>query len=133
MLILFSKMIMRNLFLFSPLLALLLIAFKDDPCSILKKGKFKYLDGDDTSSYFEVNGDKHIEYYQNGKYYIKSKLEWLGNCVYQLTMTEKTLPDFPYTSGDKLKVEVLNIKNDTIYYTASVKGNVWQGRVLLMK
>src|SRR5215208_4865150 len=88
-------------------------------CSILKQGKFKYLDAEDKTAYLEIKDNKQVEYYQSGKYYIKSDIEWVSACVYELTLTEKTLPDITFKEGDKLTMEVEKIKNDTIYYTGT--------------
>ena len=110
-----------------------LFSFTDPPCSILKKGKFKYLDVKDKTAYLEIKDNKLVEYYQSGKYFVKSDIKWLSACVYEATMTQKTLPDNPYKAGDKLKVEVQKIKNDTIFYKGTIKGSVWQGKMLVMK
>src|ERR1044071_3201063 len=101
---------MRKRFLFVAILpgfiTFAMFSVIDPPCSILKKGKFKYLDVTDKTAYLEIKDNKQVEYYQAGKYYIKSNIKWLSDCVYELTMTKKTLPGNSYKAGDKLKMEV---------------------------
>jgi len=106
---------------------------KNGDCSILRNGKFKYIDGEDTTAYVVIHNNSHIEYFNMGKYYIKSKLDWVNDCEYNMTMTKITLPEFPYHPGDIMNVKVNKIANDTVYYTATVKGKQMTGRFLIMK
>jgi len=99
----------------------------------MKKGKFKYLDHNDKTAFFEVNGNKEVEYYQNKKYYVKSDIKWLSDCVYELSLTAATLPKLQFRPGDKLKVEILSIRNDTITYKASSQFKAWMGKLKVMK
>ena len=128
---------MRKRIVFVSVLASLisigLLSLTDPPCSILKKGKFKYLGVQDKTAYLEIKDNKLVEYYQSGKYVVKSDIKWISDCIYEATMTQKTLPDNPYKAGDKLRVEVQKIKNDTIYYRGTIKGNVWVGKMVVMK
>ncbi len=102
-------------------------------CSILKHGKFKYIDIEDTSAYVIINNTKHIEYHNNNKYYIKSDIKWLSDCEYEMTMTEITIPNFPFKPGDLMNVKVNKIENEVIYYTSTVNGSSWPGRFKIIK
>lgn len=53
-----------------------------------------------------IKGKNHIEYHDNGKYIIKSKLDWVSDCEYNMTMTKITIPDFPYAIGEVMNVKV---------------------------
>ena len=99
-------------------------------CSIMRHGSFKYLDIEDTTAYFKLDGENHIEYHQGGRYYIKSIIKWLNDCQYEMKMTENTIPDFPFKPGDVMIVTIVRIKNNVIHYISEVKGNKWKGRVL---
>ena len=101
-------------------------------CDVLKNGTFKYLDVEDTSAYIVINGTEHTEYHNNGKYYIKSKLRWTNDCEFIMTMTEITIPDFTLHPGDKMKVEVIRIKGEIIYYNATVNDRKWPGRLKII-
>jgi hypothetical protein len=101
-------------------------------CSVLKHGQFKYLDIEDTSAYVVINGASHIEYHNNGKYYIKSKLKWINDCEYIMTMTEITIPNFPFYPGDKMKVVVTKIEDGIIYYNSIIGDRKWPGRLRII-
>lgn len=97
-------------------------------CSFLRKSTLKYLDADDTTSFVVINDTTHIEYHQNKKFFIKSNIEWLSDCEWEMTMTEVTIPGFPFGAGDKMHVKVNKIEGGIIFYTATVKNTSWPGR-----
>ncbi len=102
-------------------------------CRILKNGKFKYLDVEDTSGYIIIKDTFHIEYHNNNKFYIKSKLTWLTDCSYLMTMTEITIPDFPFHPGDKMEVDVTKIENGIVYYNSIINNSVYPGRLQIIE
>ena len=102
-------------------------------CSDLKKGTFKYLDIEDTTAYFELDKESHIEYHSNGKYYIKSKIKWINDCQYEMKMLSNTIPDFPFKPGAVMIVTIDKIESEIIYYTSEVKGESWKGRLVKLK
>jgi hypothetical protein len=101
-----------------------------DSCSILKQGKFKYLDIEDTTAYFVIDKEDHTEYHNGGKYFIKSRLKWINDCQYEMTMLKNTIPDFPFKPGDVMTVTINKVEGDIIYYTSEVKEYKWDGRLL---
>jgi hypothetical protein len=112
----------------SVMIALLLLFAKDSfgqegnkmDCTILRNGKFKYLNFDqDTSAYVVINNENHIE--------------WVNDCEYNMTMTKITLPNFPYHPGDIMNVKVYKIEDGIIYYTSTVKGVSWKGKFKIIK
>lgn len=111
------------------LVALLLVssAFSQPDCSALKKGKFQYVD--QPSSWFIIDGNKHTEYLENGKYYIQSTLKWNTDCTYTTTLKKSTVPDFPYKPGDEMKVTFTRSDEGVIYFAAELKGEKSEGRV----
>lgn len=102
-------------------------------CAILKKGKFLYLDADDKTAYIEMNGNYQIEKSKKTPYYIESSVEWVDSCTYIMTMTKITIPNFPFSPGDKMKVSITRIDADIIYYTSFVKDMSWNGRFKRIK
>lgn len=100
---------------------------QENTCSVMKKGTFRYMGTEDPSAYFEINDTTHVEYHQKKKYRIRSHLKWIDDCNYELTMREITVPDFPFTIGDKLHVEIIKTEDNLIYYRASVNGRSWPG------
>src|ERR1700754_2918267 len=89
-------------------------------CSILKRGTFKYVGLEDTTAYFTINKQNHVEYHEGGKYQIKSKLKWITPCQYKMEMLSNTIPDFPFKPGDVMVVTINKIEGNIIYYTSEV-------------
>ena len=90
-------------------------------CKILKDIRLKYLDAQDSTAYIVIKNNKHIEYLEGGKYYIKSDLNWVNDCEYNATMTEITLPKFPYKPGEIMNVKFQKIENGIISAIATVQ------------
>ena len=114
----------------------ILISFQrplsDDSCKIMRNGTFVY--GNPSSEVkVVIKGDKHIEYHNEGKYIIKSRIKWLSDCEYDMTMTEITIPQFPYTVGDVMNVKITRVEGNNIFYTSTVKGNSWEGQFTKVK
>lgn len=97
-------------------------------CSVLKHGKFKYLDAEDTTSYIIMMGDKQTDYSGTNSYIIESEIKWIDDCSYIMKMTKVTIPGFPFKPGDTMKVDIDKIEGDIIYYTSTVKKTSWKGR-----
>lgn len=97
-------------------------------CSILKNNSFTYrAQKDDILVEFKEN--EFIEYHQDKKYFIKSSIEWVSDCEYYLTVKEATLPDFPFGKGTKLHIVVNKVKGSKVFYTSSMNGRTWQGKM----
>lgn len=77
----------------------------NEDCKILHSGTFIYGNTPDEIKVV-IKGKNHIEYHDNGKYIIKSKLDWVSDCEYNMTMTKITIPDFPYAIGEVMNVKV---------------------------
>lgn len=95
---------------------------KEFDCKILKNIKLKYSNSPDKTAYIIIKNKKHIEYYQNENFFIKSDLDWINECEYNAKMTEITLPDFPFKPGEVMNVKFEKIENGFIFGTASVRG-----------
>ena len=111
------------------LIALLLVAATGycQDCSVLKNGKFKYVDNPE--AWFVIKGNKHTEYLQNGKYYIQSTLKWVSDCTYTMTMKKCTVPDFPYKPNDVMTVTITDIQDGIIYFSTEIQGERMEGKV----
>ena len=101
-------------------------------CSILKSGKFKYLDAEDSTGYIIMEGDKQTDRSEKNEYIIESTIKWTSDCSYKMIMTKITIPNFLYKPGDVMKVDIDKIEGDIIYYTSTVKGTSWKGRFRIM-
>lgn len=102
-------------------------------CKILKDIKLKYADNPDKTAYITIKGNKHVENLESGKYFIKSDLEWLSDCEYNATMTEITLPNFPFKPGEVMNVKFEKIEDGFIYGTAAVRGDSFPIKFLIIK
>ena len=93
----------------------------------MREGTFYYGAGNEEVEVL-IKGDDHTEYHQGGKYIIKSEMKWLNDCEYNMTMTEITIPKFPYKPGDVMNVKINKVKGNEIFYTATVKTVSWKGK-----
>ena len=111
------------------LIALLLLAATGycQDCSVLKKGKFKYVDN--PSAWFVIEGNKHTEYLENGKYYIQSTLKWLSGCTYTATVKKSTVPDDAVKVNVVLTVTITKIEDGIIYFSSEMSGEKLEGKV----
>ena len=101
-------------------------------CEILKEGSFTYkLAKKDVLVQFETN--KHVEYHQDKKYYIKSNIEWVSDCEYYLVIQDVTLPNFPFKIGSRLHIKITKVKGNRVYYKSSMAGRTWEGKMTKIK
>ncbi|ARV15858.1 hypothetical protein BTO07_12220 [Polaribacter sp. SA4-12] len=97
-------------------------------CGILKDNTFTYRNSKkEVIVVFKDN--KHVEYHNNEEYYIKSDIEWVNNCEYYLIIKESTLPNFPFKMGTKMHIVVNKVRGKKVYYTSSLGGRSWEGRL----
>jgi hypothetical protein len=74
-------------------------------------------------------GDEHIEYYENKKYYIKSKVKWISSDECYITIQESTLPDFPFKMGATLHLKILKMKDGKVIYQSTLGRRSWKGKM----
>lgn len=108
------------------------VEFESNDCSILHNGTFKYGNSGDEIKVV-IKGKNHTEYHNNEKYIIKSKLDWVNDCEYNMTMKKITIPNFPYGIGDVMNVKINKVVGNEIYYTSTVKGKSWEGKLIKIK
>ena len=123
----------KYLFLLLSVLAISL-GFTSDKidCKILKNNNFTYkTGGKEVFVVFKEN--KHIEYHNKRKYYIKSNIDWISDCEYYLIIQESTIPNFPFDPGTKLHAKVDKIKGKKVYYTSTLGGRSWEGKMTRSK
>jgi hypothetical protein len=101
-------------------------------CSILHRGTFKYKAGKRHVKVV-IDGENHTEYHNGGKYIIQSKLVWVNTCAYKTTLLKVTIPECPYKTGDVMHVKVDKVIGKDIFYTATLKGQSWEGMLTKVK
>ena len=104
------------------------LTFQNPDCTILKKGKFTYKRGNNVVK-VEYDGNNHTELHNDGKHYIKSSIEWTSDCEYYLTIKDINYPDFPFKTGAKLKVEIVKINGNNVYYKSTINKKTWEGKL----
>ncbi|KGL58845.1 hypothetical protein PHEL85_3116 [Polaribacter sp. Hel1_85] len=72
---------------------------------------------------------QHIEYFNNKKNYIKSKISWVSKDECTMTIIESNLPNFPFKSGTKLSMHITKIKHNNVYYESTLGGRTWTGKM----
>ena len=123
------KKIYKLLMLFS---LTLLMSFSSKNCGILKDNTFTYRNSKKTVIVvFKEN--KHVEYHNDQEHFIKSDIEWVNDCEYYLIIRESTLPNFPFKMGTKMHIIVNKVRGKKVYYTSSLGGRSWEGRLTKAK
>jgi hypothetical protein len=115
-----------RIFLFSSFLALTPISAQD--CAVLKDGVFTYKNGKENVLVL-FNGNEHVEYHNDKKYFIKSTIQWISDCEYYLTLKEITLPNLPFKAGTKLHIKITKVNGDKVYYKSTLGSRSWEGRL----
>lgn len=93
---------------------------KQIDCSFLKNCKMRNISMSN-GGYVLIQDSIHMEYVDDGKYYIKSKLEWISDCEYSATVIEFTWPEFVFPIGEVLYAKLTEIKNDTLFLELRVR------------
>ena len=109
-----------------------LSSFTVNDCTILKNNSFTYKVGN-KEVLVVFNDDVYVEYHQDKKYHIKSNIEWLSSCEYNLIIQESTLPNFPFKRGTTMNIKIDRIKGKKVYYTATLGGRSWEWKMTKIK
>lgn len=118
---------MKSILLFIPILILTGNSFGQINCDTLHTGTFLYLDVNDKEVYVVIQDDIHTEYYDYGKFFIQSKLEWTDNCGYIATLEKSSLPNFPAKKGDKMITRFIRTEDNNVIYESTVLNRTWEG------
>lgn len=95
-------------------------------CMKLHQGKFTY-GPSENPNLVEIKGNKHIEYHSNKKYYIKSKLIWVNDCEYNMTIKKNTDPSLPIGKGATMNVKINKVEGNKIYYLSTFNNFTYNG------
>lgn len=109
-----------------------LMSFSAQDCTTLKNNNFVYKNGG--KEILVVFGeDDYVEYHNKKKHYIKSDIEWVSDCEYNLIIKEATLPDFPFKNGTVMNIKIDRVKGKKVYYTATLGGRSWEWKMTKVK
>lgn len=121
---------LKTLFLAALLTPLVSFNNAAPDCSIMEEGTFTYLDvPSDPTAYIEIKNKRHTEYHQKGKYEIKSRIEWISACSYEVTLRKSENPDLDFDRGTTMRVTIEDTMGRTIYYKATMNGKTWHGKL----
>lgn len=113
------------------ILALFLVtslSLKAQDCSAIKNNNFTYKNGG-KEILVVIGENDYIEYHNKKKHYIKSDIEWVSDCEYNLIIRESTLPNFPFKMGTVMTVKIDKVRGKKIYYTATLGGRSWEWKM----
>ena len=103
-------------------------------CKLIHSGKFVNQEtaGQATPGYYMVFKDGFAtEYVEDGKYFIKSKVTFEGECKYKSVIMACTIPDFDAKIGEVLNTEILETAtSDNLIKIRSRMNIEWQTFVL---
>ncbi|WP_299059261.1 hypothetical protein [uncultured Polaribacter sp.] len=101
---------------------------KEEIVPLLNETKYTYkYKGENVVVVFSES--KHVEYFNEGKYFIKSDISWVSEDECYMTLQESNLPNFPFKKGIKLKMKITKIKRGYIFYESTLGGRTWEGRM----
>jgi hypothetical protein len=123
-----------------PLRYLLLLVFfvpaivfaQSKDCNIMHQGKFRYMAGQE-EVIITIQDSSMTEYHEGGKYTIKTRIDWINDCEYTITILKVTVPEFTLGTGDQVNVKVNRVEGKEIYYTLTVKSVSWQGKFIKLE
>ena len=75
------------------------------------------------------NDTEHIEYYNDKKHFIKSRITWSSMNECTMTIIESDLPNFPFRNGTKLSMVITKVKGKTVHYESTLGGRTWSGKM----
>lgn len=103
-------------------------SFKSEISPLLEETTYtyKYKDKD---VLVVITEDEHIEYFNDGKYFIKSSIDWVSDNECYMTLKDANLPNFPFKEGTELKFKITKIKKGKIFYESTLGGRTWTGKM----
>jgi hypothetical protein len=92
-------------------------------CEIMKDGTFLSIDHPRTDFYMVVKDGVQTEYVQDGKYFVRSRMEWISDCSYRSYVFEVTIPDYNVQLGESATTVILStLCDEYVKYKAQMKG-----------
>jgi len=104
-----------------------------DDCAVMQSAikLYEKKEGNETSFYVIKDEVWFYEFTNAGRQYIKSKIDWLPNCTYQLTMVETNIPEFDLTAGTMIKVRITKVDGNEVSYEYLPEGLLPDGVLII--
>lgn len=96
---------------------------------MMKYGKFEYLDEYSSSNSFFVMNDSIAKEVIGPEQYVESRVKWVGPFNYELTVLRLNIPDARIKIGDLMKVAIMKIDGNIIYYQSVMHGETKCARI----
>ncbi|ASK29479.1 hypothetical protein CEY12_04885 [Chryseobacterium sp. T16E-39] len=91
---------------------------KPAKCQNIKTGKFVRIDAPIDEWVMVVQDNVQTEYYNNGKDYVKSRLDFVDDCSYKVTIIAKSNEDYPVKLGEVMVNRILETDRNFIKLTS---------------
>ncbi len=106
----------------------------DEDCDVIKSATrfYERAEGNVESYYVVKDGIWFYEFTNSGRQYIKSRMVWLPDCTYQLTMVETNIPNFDLSAGAMITVKITGMVGNEVTYEYLPEG-VLPGGVLIIE
>ncbi|TXF78912.1 hypothetical protein [Chryseobacterium sp.] len=99
---------------------------------VLKSSHIKnFYDGTNFNT-IKIKDGIHYETIEN-RYLVVSKVIWIDDQSFFLEIIENDVPDFPFSSGARMKINILKKENDFIFYEAELRGKKFKGKYQIIK
>ncbi|MCH9660065.1 MAG: hypothetical protein K0U54_04050 [Bacteroidetes bacterium] len=108
---------------------------KNNSCELARKGQFTYGGSVMTITIFRndsIQTDKVVSNASGNTYYLKSKIDWLNSCEYNLTLISSSAK-YKYPPGTVLNVKVDDIQGKKLFYTKTIDGKSKKGEMRKIK
>ncbi|WKL48262.1 hypothetical protein Q1W71_00495 [Flavobacterium pectinovorum] len=105
---------------------------KKTNCKMMKNGTFLNKDLTYAQYHMVIKNGIQTEYIENG-YIIKSKMEFLNECEYKLTVLENTIPKHFIKAGDFLTTKILQTQGKQIKIKSTMFGKAHELYFIKMK
>ncbi len=92
----------------------------DNPtnCQIIKAGKFLRVDMPIDKWVMTVQDNIQTEYYNDGKDYVRSRLDFVDNCSYKVTIIGKSDENYPVKLGEVMVNRIIETDRNFLKLTS---------------
>jgi len=108
-------------------------ALKDTNCKEKYEGEFYYLDSDSKDTILvKIKANQFFETHLNGKYFVKSRIQWISPCEYISFFEESNdslVLNFVKNNGNTKKFQIVEITDSYIEFQTKYKGYIYQNKL----
>jgi|GEM_PF-4311364 len=75
-------------------------------CDLSEDGTYKLANSDDETAYIVLKEGILMDFTKDGEEYVMSSINWIEDCLYQLTLLESNIPGLTVEKGSQHVVEI---------------------------